>query len=233
VRIELSTETADGHALLRFAVSDTGIGIEPSAQARIFERFTQADSSTTRHFGGTGLGLSISRSLVELMGGTIGFASTVGVGSRFSFILRLALAEGRRECEAESTSIAKLTAPFPILVADDNAINVKVIGSMLQSLGLSCEVAADGCEAVRNCLSRDYTAVLMDCQMPVMDGFEATRQIRAAGRTTLPIIAVTAAASDRDRKQAVAAGMDDFLTKPIRRAELAGVLARWLTQSVA
>ena len=231
IRIALSAEPVDGLINVAFRVADTGIGIEPAMQAAIFERFTQADCSTTRKFGGTGLGLSICRSLVEMMGGSIQVKSTLGAGSEFSFVLPLPPAELPAAGMSPERVVDKLSAAHPVLVVDDNPINRKVVTAMLARLGLSFEVAGDGTEAVNQCLSGDYSAVLMDCQMPGMDGFEAARRIRAGRQKALPIIAITAAAADTDRRRAIEAGMDDFLAKPVRLHELAEVLSRWCAGS--
>jgi len=232
IRLAASSAGGSEATTIAFSVSDTGIGIEPAAQARIFDKFTQADCSTTRHFGGTGLGLSICRRLVELMGGSIGVESIPGTGSRFSFFVRFPVVESGPERVTAGRVIGKLTAAHPILVVEDNFVNQKVTTAMLRSFGLSYELASDGLEGVEKCLSREYSAVLMDCQMPGMDGFEATRRIRARQRTSVPIIAVTAAAAAGDRKLAMDAGMDDYLAKPLHRRELAELLARWLDQPV-
>ncbi|MBS1856753.1 MAG: response regulator [Acidobacteria bacterium] len=231
IRLRIAREGAHPATTLVFSVTDTGIGIDPAARAAIFDRFTQADCSTTRHFGGTGLGLSICRDLVELMGGTIQVDSTPGKGSTFSFSVPFLVVENAPETVESGGTLGKLTALHPILVVEDNPVNQKVTAAMLRSLGLSSEHANDGDEGVRMCLSREYSAVLMDCQMPGMDGFEATRRIRASRQSTVPIIALTAAATARDRKLALDAGMDDFLSKPVDRGKLAGLLARWLDQT--
>ena len=230
IRIGASFESGSGVTTITFSVSDTGIGIEPAAQAHIFDKFTQADCSTTRYFGGTGLGLSICRRLVELMGGSICLVSTPGAGSRFSFSVRFPVVEATPERVCSRPVMEKLTAAHPILVVEDNPVNQKVATAVLRSFGLSVELARDGLEGVEKCLSREYSAVLMDCQMPGMDGFEATRRIRSGGRNTVPIVALTAAVACSDRKLAMEAGMDDFLAKPIQRRELAELLARWLGQ---
>jgi CheY-like chemotaxis protein len=230
IRLAAVSSGEGGTTTIAFSVSDTGIGVEPAAQARIFDKFTQADCSTTRHFGGTGLGLSICRRLAELMGGSIGVESTPGTGSKFSFFAQFPVVVTGPEKVTDGRVIGKLTAAHPILVVEDNIVNQKVLAAMLRSLGLSYELASDGLEGVEKCLSNEYSAVLMDCQMPGMDGFDATRQIRAGVRTVLPIIAVTAAAAGGDRKLAVDAGMDDYLSKPVHRRELAELLARWLDQ---
>ena len=230
IRITAACENAGNIRIFRFAVSDTGIGIEAAMQARIFDKFTQADCSTTRRFGGTGLGLSICRRLVECMSGSIRLESTPGTGSTFSFVVPFPIVESGPEKSAPARTMSGLTAAYPILVVEDNAINQKVTSAVLRSLGLSCELAGDGMEAVEKCLERKYSAILMDCQMPGMDGFEATRRIRARVPERVPIIALTAAAGGSDRKLAMDAGMDDFLSKPFVRREFADVLGRWLQQ---
>ena len=181
---------------LEIAVRDTGIGIPPEAQTKLFEKFTQADCSTTRRFGGTGLGLSICRDLVTLMGGSIGFESKLGQGTTFRVALPLQMVEMPVEQESSKLAEAGLAAAFPILVVEDNAVNQKVAAGILRNLGLSVAVAGDGFEAVQMCASNEYAAVLMDCQMPGLDGFEATRRIRAMNRRRVPIIALTAGTAD-------------------------------------
>ena len=226
------TAAVEGDGLV-FAVIDTGIGIDAEATTRIFEKFTQADSSTTRRFGGTGLGLSICRSLTELMGGSIDLESTPGVGSRFRVSIPL-----RLDCSAVAPSssarqVIRLSATSPVLVVEDNPVNQRVAMALVRSFGLAVEVANNGAEAVAKCSSNHYAAVLMDCQMPEMDGYEATRRIRARNGRRVPIIALTAGAAPSDRKFAIDAGMDDFLSKPVHRAELARLLGRWLVVETA
>jgi signal transduction histidine kinase/ActR/RegA family two-component response regulator len=221
--------TVEGGSGLVIAVSDTGIGIPLEAQAKLFEKFTQADGSMTRRFGGTGLGLSICRDLTVLMGGSIGFESREGHGTTFHIALPLQQTDKLVERELSSVAAAPLTATFPVLVVEDNVVNQKVATGILRSLGLAVAVASNGLEAVRMCASNEYAAVLMDCQMPVLDGFEATRRIRAMNRRRVPIIALTAGAADMERRLVFDAGMDDFLSKPIGRFDLRTVLGRWLT----
>ena len=220
--------TAEAGGGLVVSVSDTGIGIPAEAQAKLFEKFTQADSSTTRRFGGTGLGLSICRDLAALMGGSIGFESRVGKGTTFRVVLPLRKPDKPVERESAGLPEAGLAAVFPILVVEDNVVNQKVAAGILRSLGLAVAVARDGFEAVEMCTSNEYAAVLMDCQMPGLDGYEATRRIRASDRPRVPIIALTAGAGEMERQFAIDAGMDDFLSKPIRRHDLHSMLARWL-----
>ncbi|MCC6537465.1 MAG: response regulator [Bryobacterales bacterium] len=225
-------------APIEFAVSDSGIGIDPAIQATIFEKFTQADSSTSRRYGGTGLGLSICRTLVEQMGGSIRVDSVVGQGSTFTFVIPFQKAPApSADVQATSAPAAHprltLQSPQPVLVVEDNAVNQKVTLAMVRSLGLAAELAVDGESGVAMCLGRDYCAVLMDAQMPGIDGYEATRQIRAAGKRELPIIALTANTLPRDRELALAAGMNGFLAKPVHRDELAAELASYIPLQAA
>jgi len=231
VRITAAVEADGDTSTLILTVIDTGIGIEPQAKARVFDKFTQADSSTTtRRFGGTGLGLSICQSLVELMGGSIGLESTPGTGSQFRVSIPLRTATIDIEQPSTGPQVGNMRTTSPILVVEDNRVNQRVAMMLVRGLGLAVEVANNGLEAVKNCSSNDYAAVLMDCQMPEMDGYEATRRIRALKRKRVPIIALTAGASSSDRDLAIEAGMDDFLTKPVQRAELARVLGRWIAR---
>lgn len=233
---------ANGMAMLEFSVQDTGIGVAPEKLQKLFTPFSQADSSTTREFGGTGLGLSIVRSLAELAGGGVGVSSEPGVGSRFWFRVQAqrvaALAEGR--LLGRSAGDIAQTASGPqqlsghILVAEDNAINTMVIKNLLQRLGLQMTLTKDGGEAFE-CIKggQIFDLVLMDIQMPVMDGYAATQAIRlweAQSKSVkrLPIVALTANAFEEDHQHSLAIGMDDFLTKPVNLEALATTLARWL-----
>jgi signal transduction histidine kinase/ActR/RegA family two-component response regulator len=231
--------------LLTFAVTDTGIGVPEAARGRLFQAFAQADGSTTRRYGGTGLGLAISRQLVDLMGGEIGLASEPGQGSTFWFTVPLEPAKApspgvvlKSDRATASPHRSPVNQPpravARVLVAEDNPVNQRVAVRMLERLGLHADVAKDGLAAIR-CLSRrSYDLVLMDCQMPELDGFEATAQIRATeepGRRT-PIIAMTASAMHGDRERCLAAGMDDYVAKPVRIDGLRTVLERWLPGAV-
>ena len=217
---------------LRFDISDSGIGISAEAQGRLFARYAQAETSTSREYQGTGLGLSICRDLARLMGGDVTVASTPGVGSTFSVLLPLVPVVSR-QAPAAPAAAAAAGSDAPILLVEDNAINQLVARALLSKLGYRhVTVAEDGRQAVNQCAQRDFALVLMDCQMPVMDGFEATQALRAAGHR-MPIIALTAGAVAQDRDKCLAAGMDDFLCKPIDGALLAKAMVQWLPGTAA
>ncbi len=226
IGLDVAPAAGEGPCTLAFTVADTGIGIAPQAQPQLFTRFMQADSSTSRRFGGTGLGLSIVRQLVELMGGTVRFRSAPGEGSRFIITVPLEAASG----DLPTTDWQDLPRPLDhlrVLVAEDNTTNQVVAFGMLRKLGYGdVSLAGDGLRAVEMALAQHFDVILMDCQMPEMDGYEATRRLRAAG-CTAPIIAMTANAIKGDRERCLAAGMDDYLSKPIDLKVLGMVLARW------
>jgi len=211
---------------LRFSVQDTGIGIPDEKHARVFERFTQADSSTTRRFGGSGLGLTICKRLVELMGGRIWVDSRVAMGSTFSFALPLEVetSSPRADAVAEGASAELPLAPLRILLTEDSPDNCTITLAYLEGTPYTVEVAENGASAYEMFRAAKYDLVLMDRQMPIMDGLEATRIIRAwedlNGRNPTPIIALTASALKGDREMCMAAGCTAFLTKPIRQAVL-------------
>ncbi|MGD0198395.1 MAG: response regulator [Solirubrobacteraceae bacterium] len=220
----------------RVEVIDTGIGVEQRVLQDMFEPFTQADSSTTRNYGGSGLGLAISRELIELMGGAIGATSAAGVGS--TFWVELPLRESTRARERSPRQVTfedgvKLplwsTAPL-VLVVEDSPVNRIVAVRMLERCGCRTDVAENGRSALEMLRERDYDAILMDCQMPGMDGYEATALLRASenGGPRMPVIAMTAHAMHGDRERCLAAGMDDYVSKPIRRGSLVEALRRWL-----
>ena len=216
---------------LEIEVRDNGIGISESAQRRLFEPFTQADESTTRRFGGTGLGLAISRELVTLMGGTLGVESAPGVGSTFRIELTLAAAavaqDGAPIAPQVDSADARL-AGLHLLVAEDNPVNLQVVVAMLEGMGARVACALDGAQAVSQCRNGRFDALLLDIQMPGMDGYEAARRIREEGSRRLPIIAVTANAMSTDRDLALAAGMNDHLPKPLTRESLAAMVLKWI-----
>lgn len=222
--------------VLRIEVEDTGIGLTEEQISRLFQPFEQADTSITRHFGGTGLGLVLTKRFAELMGGGAGVSSEFGKGSTFWFTVKLPLcAEGSKEkisTEAVKQQQLHDYSGLTLLVAEDDLFNQEVIVEMLKMIGLNVDIASNGEEAVALAKSGQYALLLMDVQMPVMDGMEATRRIRAAGITT-PIIAFTANAFTEDRAACLAAGMDDFVSKPINAEELYIALSNWLSEDSA
>jgi two-component system, sensor histidine kinase len=215
---------------LTVEVRDTGIGMSDEVQARLFTPFTQADSSISRRFGGTGLGLAISRELVELMGGTIGVDSALGQGSRFCFTLRCRAAAVPMPIAAPAEAPTAVR-PLDILVAEDNRVNQMLIAALLEKLGHRATLVGDGEQAVAAVAQGRFDLVLMDVQMPKLDGVSATKAIRAldgaAART--PVVALTANALPGQRESYIADGMDDYLSKPIQPAALAATLGRWAT----
>ena len=237
VAVELVAQAA-GSVVLRFSVSDTGIGMAPAQVQRLFQAFSQADDSIARRYGGTGLGLSICQQLVKLMDGDIQVSSTPGAGSRFSFTVRLGIANPGA-MPARNAVLTPLAPAAPaaldgarILLAEDNANNREVALDFLAAARIQVDVACDGAEAVHRVLAGDYDLVLMDIQMPGVDGLTATRRIRAIERhRDLPIIAMTAHALPADREKSMAAGMNDHLTKPIDPALLFSTLRKWIPAS--
>ena len=219
---------------LSFGVEDTGIGIPPEKQASIFEAFSQADGTITRRYGGSGLGLAITLRLVELMGGQIKLQSEVGRGSRFDMIFE----NVRTVCETRLQVPEKIGATPPvhskksfqgkILVAEDNLLNQKLVSRILKGMGLTIDLANDGVEAVDLGISRRYDLIFMDMHMPNLSGFEATTRLKKAQINT-PIVALTASALPTDRDACMAAGCDEFLTKPIDRRAIAEVLEQYLS----
>jgi CheY-like chemotaxis protein/HPt (histidine-containing phosphotransfer) domain-containing protein len=243
VTIDAAIESQDnGAATIRFGVTDTGIGIRADQVHSLFSAFTQADSSTTRKYGGTGLGLVISKQLVEMMGGSIGVNSREGQGSNFWFTAVFALpSSGQQQAASESREQrpGATYCPAPavrdarILLAEDNATNREVALAQLRMLGYTAIAVTNGAEAVQAVHDGGYHLVLMDCAMPVMDGFEATRRIRESVDANIPIIAVTADAMPADRDRCLNEGMNDYLAKPVDLGRLKDVLAKWLPKSGA
>nr|WP_320192664.1 ATP-binding protein [uncultured Desulfobacter sp.] len=225
--------------VLQFSVQDTGIGISPEQQEHLFQAFTQADGSTTRQYGGTGLGLAISKKLVQLMDGQIWLDSTEGIGSTFHFTVRL----GRQQDNPVQTNpsdtategtvrqaLAKIRGSR-ILLVEDNEINQDVAAGLLISHNIMVEIANNGQDALTILSDQEFDGVLMDCQMPVMDGYEATRKIREQEKFKgLPIIAMTANAMVGDRKKVLDAGMNDYIAKPIDPDKMFIIMAKWIVK---
>lgn len=217
---------------LEFSVVDTGIGITPEQGRRLFAPFAQADGSTTRRYGGTGLGLAISKSLSELMGGEFGYESEPARGSRFWLKVPLERAEAAAADGADAPPLAVVSAPrdrLRVLIVEDNAINRRLLVRQLARLGCSAEAVGNGAEALEALNGAEYGLVFMDCQMPGMDGLEASAEVRRreAGRRRVPIVAFTANASDADRRRCLEAGMDDFIGKPATLEALNAAVERW------
>ncbi|MBX9666653.1 MAG: response regulator [Candidatus Obscuribacterales bacterium] len=243
-------EITDKDCAIKFTVRDTGIGLSEDNAAKLFEPFTQADGSITRRFGGTGLGLSISKELVHLMNGEIGVSGKEGEGSTFWFKLRLDLAPettlvSSSELVQSQTDDVENEGPIPsrlsseskiqVLVADDSPLNRTVALLVLKHLGMEGHAVSNGEEAIQAIEDRRFDLVLMDCQMPLLDGFETARRIRKKAipsKVRIPIIALTAQAVDGDREKCLEAGMDDYITKPITPTRLSVVLSRWVPLDV-
>ena len=225
---------------LDFRISDTGIGIKPEVQQKLFQPFIQADSSHTRRFGGTGLGLAIVKQLVELMGGYIAVQSEIGHGSSFSFSLIfspatapiLSVSASNAQQSKSLQSLRNSWQGAHILLAEDTATNQEVMKAMLHGFGCEVDIVVNGAQALDVLKSSHYDLVLMDCQMPEMDGFEATTLFREyekhQGLPRVPVVAVTASVLNDERAACLASGMDDVLAKPFKRKELAVTLERWL-----
>ena len=233
----LLSDATDSTLNVVFQVHDTGIGIPQSVLHRLFLPFTQADGSTTRKYGGSGLGLAISKQLVALMGGSISVESEFGKGSTFAFKVPLRRAEERPVETAASET--PQSSPFPeamrVLVAEDNDVSQLLAKRLLEKLGCIVDTAASGLEAFHSWRQHEYQLILMDCQMPELDGYEATARIRVEenGRRRVPIIALTAHASAADHERCLQAGMDDYIAKPVSLKSLSETLARWLPLNTA
>ena len=227
-------ERTPGQVRIRFAVADTGIGIAEDERAGLFESFSQVDSANNRRFGGMGLGLAISQRIVRSMGGAISLESHPGKGSTFSFSLALEVVDGAASAPGAAFAGASLEQPVrrPILVAEDNVVNQRLMARLLEKLEYECEVVDNGRKAVEAVEGTAFSLVLMDVQMPEMDGVEATRRIRASGNARArhtPIVAVTANAGEEERKVGFAAGMDDYLAKPVNRKLLEAAIVKWIS----
>jgi signal transduction histidine kinase/AmiR/NasT family two-component response regulator len=228
ITVRLAVDAVEGQQVtIRFSVSDTGIGIATDKQTHIFDAFAQEDGSTTRKYGGTGLGLTISSRLVELMGGRIGIDSEPGRGSTFFFSVALGIGQGLSPA-ALAAGMNESRAALDVLVVEDNPVNQQLAIRLLEKWGHRATLAADGQVALDALEERRFDVVLMDVQMPVMGGIEATREIRrreaAQGKPRRPIIAMTANAMQGDREACLEAGMDDYIAKPIKSADLAKLL---------
>jgi PAS domain S-box-containing protein len=231
MRVRLDS-VSEENVLLRFEVQDTGIGLNEEQQARLFQAFEQAEASTSRKYGGTGLGLAISKRFSQMMGGEVGVASAPAQGSTFWFTASLKLGNNehlKTEKENMETKI-QLRTGARILLAEDNEINQEVASELLKSFGLHVEIANNGMEALERVIQNElFDIILMDMQMPEMDGLEATREIRAIPNgASIPILALTANAFDEDRKRCEEAGMNGFVSKPIDPVKLEAALAEWI-----
>ncbi len=242
VKVAVKKQSADDIILL-FEVFDNGIGIKPESQKYLFEPFAQADISTTRRFGGTGLGLAICRRIVEMMDGEIGLESRPGEGTKFWFTAKFPKKGGEiyAKIDKEETVISPGDQELPletenikVLVVEDNPVNREIAKAMLRRIGIAAETAENGVKAVEICRDKYFDLILMDCRMPEMDGFEATRRILAS-KTTQPkpvIIALTASVSADERDECFAAGMSDFLTKPITQKTIGNLIKKhWFDQT--
>lgn len=242
VSLETRPDQNDAQRIhIRYTVSDTGIGIDPQVQARLFEPYTQADNSISRAYGGTGLGLSICKRLVELMQGHISCQSAVGTGSHFSFEIPCQRctrvpqpADDASMPITESATSQQTSRPIRVLIAEDTPINMQLARMLLEKKGYLVDEAENGQLALNALAQQDYDLVLMDCMMPVMDGYEATRRLRAReaehNLPRTPVIALTASAIEGDRERCLAAGMDDYLTKPFTAADFQAVVKRWTSR---
>ncbi|MEE9098579.1 ATP-binding protein [Pseudomonas nitroreducens] len=230
VRLEATWQALDDEVLwLSCSVQDSGIGISRERLEHMFDAFQQADSSTSRRYGGTGLGLTIARTLAERMGGTLRASSEEGCGSTFTLEIPLPFRERQAASEEDEAGSDLLAAGQSVLLVEDNPVNQTVIEAMLRSLGYRVTLVGDGVQAVRTSERGEFAVILMDCRLPVLNGYEATRQIRSRpGGEQVPIIALTANALQGDRETCLEAGMNDYLAKPFKRAELQRILQRWV-----
>ncbi|NMY14173.1 response regulator [Pseudomonas sp. WS 5019] len=230
IRVETRWQKLDDQVLwFTCAVRDSGIGIDDERLEHMFDAFQQADTSISRRYGGTGLGLPIARTLAERMGGTLRAESQLGTGSVFTLEIPLPFLARNEPVQSSDTQNLGSGEGQSVLLVEDNPVNQTVIEAMLRSLGYQVSLVGDGQQAVQNCSRHDYAAILMDCRLPLMDGYEATRQIRQLQQCQqVPIIALTANALQGDREACLEAGMNDYLAKPFKRADLQRILLRWL-----
>jgi signal transduction histidine kinase/ActR/RegA family two-component response regulator len=242
VSLSANSRQAQGLCDCLFLIQDTGVGIPVAAQSRIFDSFDQGDSSTTRKYGGTGLGLTIAKELTQLMGGQLSFESRPGEGSNFSVQLPLeickqselpllATVQPARPKSPEADSLIVTASDTSksrrVLLAEDNPTTQSLLSILLQQMGIELEIVDNGQQAIDFLLNEQVDLILMDCHMPFLDGLEATARLRAQGLST-PIVALTAYAREEDEQRCLGAGMNDFLSKPFRQAELRDILTRWL-----
>jgi signal transduction histidine kinase len=230
IRVHSSWQALDNEVLwFSCEVHDSGIGISPERLERMFDAFQQADTSISRRYGGTGLGLPIARTLAERMGGTLRAVSQEGQGSVFTLEIPLPFSQQIAPTVSNTTLPADKGNGQAILLVEDNSINQTVISAMLRSLGYQVSLVGDGAQAVHQVSQQRYAAILMDCRLPIIDGYEATRQIRCLPDCAeIPIIALTANALQGDREACLQAGMNDYLAKPFKRGSLQQILQRWL-----
>jgi CheY-like chemotaxis protein len=230
VRTRIIRQT-EKSATIRLEVADTGIGLSAQARERLFSPFSQADASTSRRYGGTGLGLSICKKLVELMDGDIDFVSQEGAGSTFWFTVTLPKSQPVFQTTPVQDTITSSESPGGrVLLVEDDIFNQFVAQKMLEASGFEVKVAADGKQALSALDNDKFDVVLMDCQMPVMDGFEATSRIRQSPHQAywnIPVIALTANATNADREKCLACGMNDYLSKPIDMTTLVKTVTKW------
>lgn len=232
---EVELEISHKNDSIILQVSDTGIGVPEDRLDKIFEQFEQADSSTSRVYGGTGLGLAITKNLIELMGGKVGISSKVGVGTKIWFNLPVQLKSKNKstgadnEVVVEEKSNINIPVGVEILLVEDNLINQKVVVAFLTKRGLKVSSVGNGKEAIAELRVKKYDLVLMDCQMPIMDGYEAVSIIRNELKLIdLPVLALTASAVEGDRERCFEAGMNDYLVKPILELNLFETVAKWI-----